>query len=124
LALLGFSEPPDDFGLTMPPDITIARKRCQDVLVAKILAPRLVLLRRLADLPAEKRQCLTEAVRVKVRQARRRKSQFENLPNGPCAALVFAVEASGLEMVIASDDDFCRREKGIVGPKVCSAANS
>ena len=49
----------------MPPDITIARKRCQDVLVAKILAPRLVLLRRLADLPAEKRQCLTEAVRLR-----------------------------------------------------------
>jgi hypothetical protein len=54
-ALLDHAEPTNDLSLPVPRNVAVARKRRQDVLVAEILRPGFVLLRRLADLPAEQR---------------------------------------------------------------------
>ena len=64
--LFGFVERSNDLGLPVPRNIAVARKRRQEAFVAKVLAPRLVLLRRPALLPSEPRQGLTKAVRVEV----------------------------------------------------------
>src|SRR5262249_53133274 len=52
----------DDLRLPVSGNVAVARKRRQNILVAEVLAPRLILFRRLADLATEKRQGLPEAV--------------------------------------------------------------
>jgi hypothetical protein len=51
--MLSDAERTDDFGLPVPRNVAVARKRRQHILVAEVLGPRLVLLGRLADLAAE-----------------------------------------------------------------------
>src|SRR5215470_1376632 len=67
--LLGLAERAYDLRLPMPCNVTVARKCREDILVAEVLGPSLVLLGRLADLAAEKRQGFPEAMRVEVGQA-------------------------------------------------------
>jgi hypothetical protein len=78
--------------------------------VAEVLGPSLVLLRRLADFAAEKRQGFPEAMRVEVGQAGRREGILENLSDWAGAAPVLAVEARCLEMPSVTDHDFRCRE--------------
>ena len=108
--LLGLAERTNDLGLPVPRDVPVARKRRQNVLVAEVLGPSLVLFGRLADLAPEKRQGLPEAVRVEVGEAGGREGVLENLPDGARAAPVLAVEPRCLEMPSVSDHDFRRRE--------------
>jgi hypothetical protein len=54
--LLGPAQRTNGFGLAVRRNIAVARKRREDVLVAKILGPSLVLLGGLADLAAKKGQ--------------------------------------------------------------------
>jgi hypothetical protein len=67
--LLGLAERAYDLRLPMPCNVTVARKCREDILVAEVLGPSLVLLGRLADLAAEKRQGFPKAMRVEVGQA-------------------------------------------------------
>jgi len=95
--LLGLTERTNDLGLPVPCNIAIARKCRQHVLVAEVLRPCLVVLRRLADPTAKERQGLTEAMRVEVGQAGRREGILENLSDWADAAPVLAVEPRCLE---------------------------
>jgi len=60
------SEPSNNLSLSMPPNIAVARERCEDVLMAEVLTPGLVLLGRFADLTTEKSEGLPEAVWIEV----------------------------------------------------------
>src|SRR4029077_9069530 len=61
------------------------------MLVSQVLGPSLVLLRCLTKLPTEKRQGLSETVRIEIRKARRRERLLEDRPDGTGVAPVFAV---------------------------------
>ena len=100
----------DDLRLPVSGDVAVARKRRQHILVAEVLGPRLVLLGRLADLAAEKRQGLPEAVRVEVGEAGGREGALENRSDRAGAAPVLAVEARCLEMPTVPNHDLRRRE--------------
>src|SRR5262249_16995017 len=81
-----------------------------------VLRPRLVLLRRLADLAAKQRQRLPEAVRVEVRQPGRREGAFEDRPDRTGTPPVLAVEPRRLEMPGVPDHDPGRGEQRVVVP--------
>jgi hypothetical protein len=82
-----------DLCLPVPRDCAIAREGCQHVLVAKILAPGLELLGRLAELLAKTRQRLPKAVGVEVGQARLREGGFEDLADRTSIRPVLALYA-------------------------------
>jgi hypothetical protein len=69
-----------------------------------------LLLRRLADLSAEKRQGLSKAVRIEIGEAGSRKRILEDRPNWAGAAPVFAVESRCLKMPRVTDYDLRGRE--------------
>lgn len=90
--LFGRAKRADDLRLAVPGNVAVAGKRRQDVLMAEVLGPRLVLLRRSALLPSEQRQGLPKAVWVEVGQAGRREGVLEDRSDRTGAAPVLAVE--------------------------------
>jgi hypothetical protein len=68
---LGRAKCADDLRLPMRSNVAVARKRRQHIVVAEVLRPGLVLLRRLADLTSQQCQGLPETVWVKIGQAGR-----------------------------------------------------
>src|SRR5262249_10160934 len=82
--------------------------------MTEILRPGLVFLRRPAFLAAEQCQCLPEAVRIEVREARRRECLLEDGPDRTGATPVLAVQSCRRKPEIFADGDRCRRGQGIV----------
>src|SRR5262245_36501313 len=100
----------------MAAHVSVAAKRRQHVLMAEILRPGLVLLRRLALLSTEQRQRLPEAMRVEVGQACRLERLLEDGPDRTSAAPVLTIQSCRLEPEIGADRDLSRREQWIVQP--------
>lgn len=108
--LLGRAKRADDLALAVLSDIAIARKCREDVLMAEILGPGLVFLRRFADLAAEKRQRFPKAVWVEVWQAGSCERVLEDLADGTGGAPMLALETRCLETAAIPDHDLRCRE--------------
>lgn len=80
----------------------------------EILTPRLELLGRLAHRLAEADERAAQAVRVEVRQTRRRERLAEDRPDGCGAAPVRSLQAGDLELASRTNDDVRRREERVI----------
>jgi hypothetical protein len=73
---------PECFALTVTGDLAVAKKCRQDLFMAQVLAPRLELFGRLADILAELDQCVPKAVRIEIWQTSTNERFPKYLPNG------------------------------------------
>jgi len=85
-----FGKGGDEFSLPLWLHGPIAGERREDVVVLKILAPRLELLGRPADFLAQVNECVPHAVRIEVRQADIVERLPEDLANGRCGLPAYA----------------------------------
>ena len=90
----GTCERPDDLRLSIAADVAVAAKCRQYVFMTEILRPGFIFFRRPAFLAAEQCQCLPEAVRIEVRQARRGERLLEDDPDRTGAAPVLAARSA------------------------------
>jgi hypothetical protein len=106
----------NDFGLAAAINIPVASECRKHVLVSEILGPCLLLLGRLAKLPAEESEGLPKTVRIEIGQARRHERLLGDGPDRTGVAPVLAVQAHRPEPEIVADRDLGRRKKRIVQP--------
>lgn len=94
----------------------IASERRQDLIVAKVLAPRLELLRRAAALFGESDERVTQPMRGKIGQARNRKATAEHFADRASTAPMAAVQPRRLKVVFFANFHTGRRKQRIIRP--------
>jgi hypothetical protein len=91
-------QPAYDFPLAPARNFAVAQKGRQTFLMPEVPAPRLKLFGGFADIPARLHKGISEAMRVKIRQAGTDKGFPENRANGSGIAPVLPYEPSFFEL--------------------------
>ena len=112
--LLRCCQVPYDFPLTLTRNFAIVKKGRQNLFMSEILAPRLELFWRLTDILAELDKCISEAVRVEIRQASLDEGFAEYRANRRCAAPVPPFQTGCFKLASRAQRNARCREKRIV----------
>lgn len=108
-----------DFALARPLDLTIAKKGRQDLVVPKVLAPRLELLGVPTDRLAEADEGVSKAVRIEIWKASADKGVAKYFPDPRGTSPVSPFQPDNLKLASRPQCDMCRRkERIVVAPKL------